>query len=245
MWVRINKKWEGKCFTFNPPEEISHRGIKNINIISRFPFDLDISFHGKNQATDSELNGISFIAMYRQYYIVEISVEVILNRNTKRMPCIGSSGNIDEIRNRVAVDMMTKVLGCVVPYVDRTERRTPPICTNSTASDIAIQIYEGIGPYYDLYDWKNIPQPCKQNHVEPRKSFESPEWDNQTWINAQFMKMSKITEQQEAYPLESFYAEVGGFAGLLLGISVYQLCTISLSSFSANGLAKKTNKLCV
>ena len=101
MWVRINKKWEGKCFTFNPPEEISHRGIKNINIISRFPFDLDISFHGKNQATDSELNGISFIAMYRQYYIVEISVEVILNRNTKRMPCIGSSGNIDEIRNRV------------------------------------------------------------------------------------------------------------------------------------------------
>jgi hypothetical protein len=40
------------------------------------------------------------------------------------------------------------------------------------------------------------------------------------------MKISKITEQQESYSFTSFYAEVGGFVGLLLGISVHQVSLI-------------------
>ena len=97
------------------------------------------------------------------------------------------------------------------------------ICTDETAANIAVDIFESNGPFYDLYNWKQVPLPCNQIHVVPRKTFESPEWDNQTWINAKFMKISKITEQQESYSFTSFYAEVGGFVGLLLGISVHQV----------------------
>ena len=60
----------------------------------------------------------------------------------------------------------------------------------------------------------------------PRKTLESLGRDDRTWINAKFMKISKVTEQQASYSFTSFYAEVGGFVGLLLGISVHQVAML-------------------
>ena len=171
---------------------------------------------------DKELDGISFVATYRQYYEIELPVEIIKNRNTQNMPCSSGEEKFDEKRNRVALNRMMSDAGCVVPFIERNENDTE-ICRNKKDARIAHKIYEGDGIYYDLYGRKNIALPCKQMHVVPRQSFTSPEWNNQTWISALFMKISKVTEQQQAYSMLSFFAEVGGTVGLLLGVSVYQL----------------------
>jgi hypothetical protein len=44
LWTETHKKWEGRCFTFNPSSEISTAGLSNIEIISKFPYDLVISY---------------------------------------------------------------------------------------------------------------------------------------------------------------------------------------------------------
>jgi hypothetical protein len=60
---------------------------------------------------DSELDGISFRAEYRQYYELEVPVDIIVNRNTDPMPCIDEEVNFDETRNKIAVDKMMEEVG--------------------------------------------------------------------------------------------------------------------------------------
>ena len=171
---------------------------------------------------DNELDGVSFVAQHKQYYTLEVPVDIIRNRNTDSMPCIQEGGNFDESRNKVTLKTMMEDIGCVVPYIERSES-VCPICTNKTKAKTAEHIYGAYGNYYDLYRWDRVPLPCKHMHVEPRKTFESLDWFNRTWISARFMKIGKVTEQQAAYSFSSFYAEVGGFVGLLLGISLHQI----------------------
>ena len=225
MWTTVNKKWEGRCFTFNPPPQMNGTGLAKISIISKFPFDLELAFHARHQASDKELDGISFVAKSRMYYQLEVPVDIIINRDTKDMPCIGNAENFDENRGKVALEKMIEEVGCVVPFISRNETEAP-ICRNKTLAKTAIDILEARGKFYDIYNWEDVPLPCMQTFVEPQKTFESPEWDNQTWIDASFSKMSKVTKQLEAYSFISFYAEVGGFVGLLLGISFYQLADV-------------------
>jgi hypothetical protein len=77
LWSETNKKWEGRCFTFNPSPEMNGKGLLRVDIISKFSFDLEVSFHAKHQATDSELDGVSVRAKYKQYYELEIPVDII------------------------------------------------------------------------------------------------------------------------------------------------------------------------
>ena len=222
FWTETRRKWEGRCFTFNSNSEMSFVGLSNVEIISKFPHDLVISYHGKSQTMDEDLSGISFLARHKQFYTLKVPVHIIKNRNTVNKPCSSETENFDQKRNTIAVENMMEDLGCVVPFIERNKYKHP-ICINKTKAKIAEDIFEGYGPYYDLYNLNNIPLPCKQMHADPIQIFESPEWDGQTWVNAMFARNSRITEQQAAYSFHSLYAEVGGFVGLLLGISVYQL----------------------
>ena len=223
LWSVTNKKWEGRCFTFNPTIEMSRKGLININIISKFSSDLEIRFHAAHQATDKELDGVMFRVRYRQHYILEVPVDVIINRNTEdSMPCTQGSHHFDEARRTMIIKKMVSEVGCVVPYIIRNSS-DEFICRDEDSAKIADLINEGKGKYYNLFNWKTLPLPCQQFHVEPRNAFEAPDWNNLTFISANFMKTSKVVEQLPAYSLLSFYAELGGGVALLLGISVHQL----------------------
>ena len=201
---------------------MSTPGLSNIEIISKFPHDLVISYHARNQSMDEDLNGISFLAHNKQFYKLKVPIDIIRNRNTAAKPCTLENENFNKLRTEIAMEKMIELLGCVVPFIE-SEGNEYPICTNTTAATIAEEIFEGLGNYYDFYNSEKIPLPCNQMHADPIQIFDSPEWDGQTWINAKLMRNSRVTEQQAAYSFHSLYAEVGGFVGLLLGISVYQL----------------------
>ena len=225
MWTSVDKKWEGRCYTFNPPTQINGVGLVDISFVSKFPFDLELTFHAKHQSSDKDLDGISFVAKSGLYYELEVPVDIIINRNTKTRPCIGNSENFDANRNKVALEKMIEEVDCVVPFMNRNGTKAS-ICQNVTFAKTAVEILEAHGKFYDLYNWIDVPLPCMQIFVDPRKTFDTPAWFNQTKIKASFLKMSKITQQREAYPFHSFYAEVGGFVGLLLGVSIYQLADL-------------------
>ena len=222
FWTETRRKWEGRCFTFNPNAEMSIYGLSNIEVVSDFPADLLFSYHAKDQTMDEDLTGISFIAKQKQFYKLKVPNDIIWNRHTDSKPGTELDDNFDELRNGIAKKNMMANAGCVVPYINNNDENLP-ICVNTMAAKIAEETFEGHGPYYDLYNSDLIPPPCRQMHVDPVPVFTEPEWDGQTWVNAVFMKKCRVTKQQASYTWHSLYAEVGGFLGLLLGISVYQL----------------------
>ena len=210
-----------------------------MNIVSNFGSDLEIRFHAKHQATDNELNGIMFRARHMQHYILEVPVDIIISRNTDSKPCSDEVENFDETRRKIAMKKMTEKAGCVVPYIKRNDSEAK-ICTNESSAETADSIYKAKGHYFDLYNWRDVPLPCNQIDVQPRNTFELLDWDNKTYISANFMKISKVTEQQASYSFTSFYAEVGGGVGLLLGVSVHQLALILIGATCPCGTVKQT-----
>lgn len=87
---------------------------------------------------------------------------------------------------------MIEEVDCVVPFMNRNGTKAP-ICQNVTFAKTAVEIHEAHGKFYDLYNWIDVPLPCMQIFVDPRKTFDTPAWFNQTKIKASFLKMSKIT----------------------------------------------------
>ena len=190
LWLETRRKWEGRCFTFNPSPDMSSSGLSNIEIISKFPHDLIISYHARNQTMDEDLTGVSFIAHQNQFYKLKVPVDIIWNRNTESKPCTPEDLSFDDLRNGIAVTNMMELVGCIVPFIKNDEEKYP-ICESPSEATIAEEIFEGRGPYYDFYNSDKIPLPCKQMHADPVKVFAEPEWDGQTWVNAKFTRHSQ------------------------------------------------------
>ena len=49
---------------------------------------------------------------------------------------------------------------------------------------------------------------------------------NNTWLEISFEKYVKVSKTKAAYSFLSFIAEVGGYVGLFLGISINQISVI-------------------
>ena len=90
------------------------------------------------------------------------------------MPCIETEEHYDETISNVATKALVDSLGCAVQTVNTI------ICTNGTLVRETEYVFEAKGPHNNRFNWDTIPLSCMQMHIVPRKSFDSPEWDNQT-----------------------------------------------------------------
>ena len=59
-----------------------------------------------------------------------------------------------------------------------------------------------------------------KNNPSPSK------WNNFTGIVFEFQDVTRVFEQKLAYTLFSFYGEIGGYMGLLLGYSICQVVVV-------------------
>ena len=117
MWTETNKKWEGRCFSFNPISGMKKKALINIDIISSFSSDLEIRFHAENQTTDKELDGTILRARHGRRYNLDVHVDIIIIS----APCLAEDFNFDEIHRGVALDKMIAEVGCIVPFIKRNK----------------------------------------------------------------------------------------------------------------------------
>ena len=120
---------------------------------------------------------------------------------------------------------MTESFGCTTPFVKNISN----ICANRTLAKLAydrhIDIQNGISDNLD----KVCPMSCllvtsqfKSHNEAYTGNEESEYYKSNGQLELNFQQFIKVTEAFWSYSRLSLIAEVGGYVGLLLGISVNQ-----------------------
>ena len=116
---------------------------------------------------------------------------------------------------------MLSVAGCVVPCVKRNE--TVKICMDEVNATIAEIAYKDMKKK-NLIDNDDAPAPCEylETSLEVLKTETNSEGDSKK-LHVHLRPVAKMIEQVDSYTFLSFLAEVGGYLGLFLGMSIYHL----------------------
>ena len=124
--------------------------------------------------------------------------------------------------------------GCTTPFGRIKDRA----CTNATLMYQARKFYD----YKIMADeyQEQCPNPCTTitSTFNIRNQLKNPEEsDTSTLINIEFPTKVKVIQAYPAYTLLSLVAEVGGYVGLFLGVSVLDLKNVISSTY---GLLSRT-----
>ena len=111
-----------------------------------------------------------------------------------------------------------KKFGCVTPYgYNKTN-----ICTNATLAEKA----------YDYFDFtfktytNNCLNPCTFFLIDAIKIDEDNWTEDSAYLQLSFQEYVKVTEAFYNYLTLSMIAEIGGYVGLFLGVSFYQITDV-------------------
>ena len=156
---------------------------------------------------------------------VRISIERHINLNLKRLPC-------EEDPNKsIAVcqsKCFFKSMDCSIEGEDRRRTERKPICM---ASDVWWYMSEWqnfhFGTDVDEAPMSRCPcrPSCVQNRITYTSSFDTTKSTNDNIRLVIYMSPERHTREMVlTYGLEDLLADIGGYLGLLLGVSLLSLC---------------------
>ena len=108
--------------------------------------------------------------------------------------------------------------GCVTPFgYDKTN-----ICTNSTRAKQAYDYFENSFKSFSM----NCLNPCNYFLIDWKKTSEYNQSTPFATVRLSFNEYIKKTTSHYSYLTLSLVAEIGGYVGLFLGVSLYQTTDI-------------------
>ena len=110
-----------------------------------------------------------------------------------------------------------KEVGCTTPYsLDKSN-----ICTDIAKARNASIIYKQIA----LWNYTKANELCPKTCLQYMISFSNKEWDyyDYTTLSMEFPKFVRVSRSTYSYTLLELIAEVGGYVGLFLGVSINQV----------------------
>ena len=137
------------------------------------------------------------------------------------MPC--DNQNYDEEYTKFLIQKMDALAGCVVPWMNREEEDMVKICMDEENATRAETVYKNMKKR-NLIDNEAAPAPCE--YIEASLEVLESKTDKEAnfkKLQVHLKPVAKIIEQVDGYTFLSFLAEVGGYLGLFLGMSIYQL----------------------
>ena len=139
--------------------------------------------------------------------------------NTKEIHC--ENHDYDATYMTVLQQKMLAKAGCVVPWIERDKETK--ICTDEENATIAENVYTNMKKI-NLIENNDDPAPCEYivTTLDVLKSKVVTVVDVKK-IEINLRPVARLVEQVDGYTFLSFMAEVGGYMGLFLGMSVYQL----------------------
>ena len=110
-------------------------------------------------------------------------------------------------------------IGCTTPFnPDKSN-----ICLEHNQTIEAVNIFDDITVWNQTKAKKLCPKPCQQYII----SFSNKEWsynyNSYTILQMQFPKYIRVSSSSYSYTLLELLAEVGGYVGLFLGVSINQI----------------------
>ena len=232
----------GRCYTILPTYDMILRKIKKATLWIKtiaynhghhnLSFTPDIYFHQPGTFKKGKAYGIQSIVspdlshVKQPTYLLEYEVHTKQSYASKP-PCEQNSEyNYDLCVDLYIEEKAIKKFGCTTPFGPNKDK----ICTDLK---VAMEVF---GLYREI--WKNqetsCKVPCTRYTIKPALLKEQPlPWSEQ-WtdigaipIDILFNEEILTSEEVFLYSTLSLIAEIGGYVGLFLGVSVYQISSLA------------------
>ena len=221
----------GRCFTATPTQDMIQRKIQGVKVYPKTPqtggFAPAILIHMpgdfRRSVSLKHPTMINAVRDFRTDYFMDYAIHVKEDFASKP-PCEKSRDyNYDFCISTFIEKTLLQTFGCATPFgIDKTK-----ICTNLTTGEKVFKMYQDI--------WKkgttDCKVPCQKISVKPAKLKELP--NSQSYVKSgyttvMFYMNEEVLTSSEVflYSVLSLIAEVGGYVGLFLGISVNQISTL-------------------
>ena len=229
LFSPIDVRFQGRCYTFLPPEQNLKEGIYEIKISVKAKARVFVNNKGtlgvKTEATtnfvDVSLNNTHKVNVdHSLYKVLDFQGSPCNNEKTYHLrKCVFNGLEKDSLKS----------IGCVSPFGIAKDK----ICKNNENAKKAFTLYKRFQSYY--LDIKNIScsDPCSYMSI---KIIKISKTEGHGRLQLTFNKKVQETVAYYSYDDLSFIAEIGGYVGLFLGASIYQ--TADLFQFITGVLQK-------
>ena len=215
-----NKDWDefGRCKTFQYPDHVE-KGLWMLHLETKAStYQVILSTPG--YFVSPEYHSVLLEPDYDTK--IKVTREVVQVLNYEGQPCNPTFTRDDCVYDYIFQNL-TKTIGCTTPFLNDKSR----ICTQQSKAVKAMDIESEI-ILNRRYLNKICPRSCVEVHanfgsVEKYHAEESTEYFVKGNLTLDFHQFVKISTSFWAYDEIELIAEVGGYVGLFLGVSVNQV----------------------
>ena len=202
----------GRCYSIMPNSKIIKQGIRYIQFAFVSFSKIYIHTPGMFEYNPDKKFRIENMKGKSLFYKVEH--ELLEMINDKMEPCHDDPKyNKDYCVEGELEKSLMKEYGCTPPIFKEKEN----ICTNNTISE---QVFE----YWDTAKYyTNCSDPCKEMLIQANNIREKNITKYFSEVKLYFRPKVKVVKSYYAYSGLSLIAEIGGYFGLFLGVSINQI----------------------
>ena len=209
----------GRCYMANIPTGVYH---SEVSIEAQPDIGLDIRFHTLGNWYDDDYKFIRLDPCMSNDVDITYEIFEVLDYGGEECKNYDLDETRDDcIKKYMENETLTKV-GCTTPFIGNSLK----ICTDQKKAKNALQLYEHLKRKAVLDKVHQCPKPCKFYMIDFGRS-SATEMDDtegkESSLKIKFRKYIKHSKVKYTYQGLEMFAEVGGYLGLLLGMSLNQL----------------------
>ena len=221
-FLPVDMKNFGRCYNVNLPSGIMRNGVTKM--ILTFVSEVRVFVHNKGVLSMYKNARRKFVDVdvYKRYFVnVEHNIYEMLDLDGKLCED-DQKYSLDEcVHNLLQKESMEKI-GCVTPFGITKDN----ICKDPAKSREAFKLFSE----YRIYGRSNKSlaclKPCSFLSIKLSKSNEKLTETNHGKLTFFFEEIIQETSSYYSYGSREFIAEIGGYVGLFIGASVYQLADL-------------------
>ena len=149
--------------------------------------------------------------LYETFEVLDYSGEACLSHsvNESRDDCIYEAIQKESM----------ETIGCTAPFIPDKSN----ICTYQTQATKANSLFENVTKWTQTKATRLCPRPCKQYIISFGNKDTSHAKSPMPTLKLEFPKFIKVSKSSFSYTILELIAEVGGYVGLFLGVSINQI----------------------
>ena len=221
-WSYHDYEGYGRCVSLTPSHEHSRHGIKEIYLTLLVNSTIFIHTPGMFIKGSEQLMFITYVELGK-WYVKSINYQIYELLDYGGESCNnGKSYQVDDCNAKGVGIKSFNTVGCTNPYaLNKTK-----ICTDANKMEKANDIYGTFMYSNSEMNYEGCYYPCSY-FIVPGKNYQVSDSDSEyAEVILRFEQLIKETKSYYTYSGLSLIAEIGGYVGLFLGISINQLTNL-------------------
>ena len=215
----------GRCYSIIPTLGMIQKGIREVDLGLASLTKIYIHNPGVFEYEADEMVTFKNAMGTKDYYKVDHELYEMLDDKDESCNDTPQYAK-DECGENQIEKLVMEDYGCTPPFFENKEK----ICTNET---ITKQVYKY---WYNARHYTNCSDPCRGISASAIQTLKKTLKPEDSHVELRFRNRVKVVKSYYAYSSLSLIAEIGGYFGLFLGISINQITY--LTSFAQERVQK-------